>query len=448
MRWLLLKDLQILRRSPLLVALLILYPIVIAALVGFAVTSGPGKPKVAFLNEVPREANVVQLGGKKVDVAKEASPLFDAIDPVPVHSRAEALRKVRNGDVLAALIVPQDVTAKLQGVASGNFQPATVEVYYNAEDPAKRQYVENTIQSQVQKANQALSKQLTQVAVQYLALITDGGTFDLFGKTINVLGLTKSVDILQGIRADVPPEQRAALDQVIAFARLASENLNLSDDVLNAVGAPLSVKTTVVKGGSEPLGAFAVVIAVAVTLMFVTLLLAAGALALEREENAFLRLVRGLVSKTGLLAEKVGLAAVCSTLVGFLLLAGLSVVGVHLGWGRAPLWIVALGFGALAFGAMGVAMGVLAREVRAASLLAFMASLPIAVIALVPSGAVSTGLYDLLRVVSALFPFKPTIDALNAAVNNSGGLIGPLLHLTVLAVVFTALARLGLRRFA
>jgi hypothetical protein len=91
---------------------------------------------------------------------------------------------------------------------------------------------------------------------------------------------------------------------------------------------------------------------------------------------------------------------------------------------------------------------VLAKEVRAASLLAFMASLPIAVLALVPSGAVSTGLYDLLRVVSALFPFKPTLDALNAAVNDSGDMAGPLLHLVALTVAFTALARLGLRRFA
>ena len=448
MRWLLLKDLQILRRSPLLVALLVLYPIVIAALVGFAVTSGPGKPKVAFLNEVPKESNVVDLGGEKIDVADEASPLFEAIEPVRVSSRAEALQKVKDGDVLAALIIPQDVTAKLQSAASGTFQPAEVEVYYNAEDPAKRSFVENTIEAQVQKANNALSKRLTQVAVSYLGLITDGGSFELFGRTLNVLGLNKSVAILEGIRADVPPEQRAALDQVINFARLASENLDLSDDVLNAVGSPLRVKQTVVKGGSEPLGSFAVVIATTVTLMFVTLLLAAGALALEREENAFMRLVRGLVSRTGLLVEKVGLAAVCSTLVGFVLLAGLSVVGVHLGWGRAPLWVVALGFGALAFGAMGVAMGVLAREVRAASLLAFMASLPIAVLALVPSGAVSTGLYDLLRVVSALFPFKPTLDALNAAVNDSGDLAGPLLHLVALTVVFTALARLGLRRFA
>ena len=35
MRWLLLKDLQILRRSPLLVGLLIIYPIAISLLIGF-----------------------------------------------------------------------------------------------------------------------------------------------------------------------------------------------------------------------------------------------------------------------------------------------------------------------------------------------------------------------------------------------------------------------------
>ena len=53
MRWLLLKDLQILRRSPLLVALLVIYPIVIAVLFGFALSGGPEKPRVAFANLVP-----------------------------------------------------------------------------------------------------------------------------------------------------------------------------------------------------------------------------------------------------------------------------------------------------------------------------------------------------------------------------------------------------------
>ena len=47
--------------------------------------------------------------------------------------------------------------------------------------------------------------------------------------------------------------------------------------------------------------------------MFITLLLAAGTLALEREENAFPRLVRGLVSRTGAAGREGGLAAVCAS---------------------------------------------------------------------------------------------------------------------------------------
>ena len=78
----------------------------------------------------------------------------------------------------------------------------------------------------------------------------------------------------------------------------------------------------------------------------------------------------------------------------------------HLDWGRFALWLVALAGGAVAFGALGVAIGALAREVRAASLLAFLLTLPIAFLALVPAGTVAAWLYDVIRAVSALFPFR------------------------------------------
>ena len=65
MRWLLLKDLRILRRSPLLVALLVLYPIVIAVLIGFALSRGPDKPEVAFYNGLAGKSAVVELGGEQ-----------------------------------------------------------------------------------------------------------------------------------------------------------------------------------------------------------------------------------------------------------------------------------------------------------------------------------------------------------------------------------------------
>jgi ABC-2 type transport system permease protein len=445
MRWLLLKDLQILRRSPLLVGLLVLYPIIIAVLIGFAISRGPEKPRVAFLNEVPPAASVLELNGQKIDVSQYGKEIFSRIDPVYVKSEREAIDKVKSGDVLGALIIPPDLTQKLESGTG----PATVRVYYNAEDPVKARFVQDTIKAEVQDANTALTKQFTKIALNYLDLISKGGNISIFGKSFDVLGLEKAQAIVQAAQAELPPGSplKDDLGQVANFARLARQNLDLSNGVLEAVGTPIRADQTIVKGGTTPLDSFAVAIAVTISLMFVTLLLASGILALEREENAFLRLVRGLVSRTGLLVEKVGLAAICAILVSLVMLAGIALF-VSLEWGRFPLWLVALVFGGLGFGAMGVAIGGITREVRAASLLAFMLSLPMAFLALVPSGSVSAGLYDVIRVASALFPFKPTLDALNSALNKTGSIGAPLLHLAILTLAFGVIARLSLSRFA
>jgi ABC-type multidrug transport system permease subunit len=445
MRWLLLKDLQILRRSPLLVALLVLYPVIIAVLIGFALSRGPDKPKVAFYNGLEGQSAVVELGGDRIDLAREGQRLFDAIDPVRVDSKEEAIKKVKDGDVLGALIIPKNLATNLQS----SLRPGTVEVYYNAEDPAKRQYVENTIKSQVQTANGALTKRVAKEALQLLDLISTGGQYSFLGQNFDVLGLRRAETILKRARAELPAgsAERAELDRVIAFGRLARENLSFSDDVLAVVGEPIRVKATTLDGGTTSLTSFAVALAVTVSLMFITLLLAAGTLALEREENAFSRLVRGLVSRTGLLAEKAGLAAACSVIVCLVMMVGLGLF-VELDWGRFPLWLAALVVGALAFAALGLAIGGLTRDVRAASLLAFMLCLPLAFLALVPSGAVAPALYDVIRAVSAAFPFKPALDALDAALNDAGDLGGPLLHLAALTLVFGALGRLALERFA
>ena len=460
MRWLFVKDLQILRRSPLLLTLLVLYPVVISVLIGFALSRGPDKPRVAFVNEVPAAENKLELGGEDIDLSDYADTLFESIDPVridcedrePEECEEEALDMVRDGDVLAALVIPADVTQKLQALQSLQaVEPPTVKVYFNAEDPVKARYVEDTIKAKAQDANAALTKKLTEVAVGYLDLIVEGGdiSLPLLGGDIEVLGLQRSNAIVRAAQAQLPPnsEARRQLDRVIRFSDLAEENLDLSDEILNTIGTPIQIETEVLEGGTTPLSSFAVAVAVAISLMFVTVLLAAGTLALEREENAFRRLVRGLVSPTGLLAEKALLAAACSILVCVLMLCGLALF-VDLDWDRFPLWVAGVAAGSVGFAALGLAIGALAREVRAASLLAFMLALPIAFLALVPSGAVSTALYDVIRVISALFPFKPTLDAMDAALNDSGGMGGPIAHLAALTLAYGALARIGLRRFA
>ena len=88
---------------------------------------------------------------------------------------------------------------------------------------------------------------------------------------------------------------------------------------------------------------------------------------------------------------------------------------VHLDWARFELWLVALALGGLAFGALGVAIGGLAREVSAASLLAFLLSLPVAFVALVPASAVSGALKTVLDAISFVFPFKAALEAVDNA---------------------------------
>jgi ABC-type multidrug transport system permease subunit len=450
MRWLLLKDLQILRRSPLLVALLVIYPIVIAVLFGLALSGGPEKPRVAFANLVPPGESEFTVGGRTLDAADYAGRLFDSIDPIRVSSREEAIEKVRTGEALGALVLPEDATQRLRATLGlGGGDPPTVEVYYNAEDPVKRRFVEATIEARLAEANDALSDAVLREAARYLDVIVRGGNVDLpLVGAIEILGLQRSRAIIDSVASGLPRDapERVALEQVSRFARLAGDNLDVSRPILASIGSPVKVEQTVVNGSRTPLDAFAVAVAVAVSLMLLTLLLAAGLLALEREDQTFARLVRGLVSRTSLLAEKVVLSALCALSVTLLMLFGLAAfVGLDLS--RVPAWLAALLGGALGFAAMGVAIGGLAREVRAASLLAFLLALPIVFLGLVPSGSIDPALFDLVNVVSGLFPFKPTLRALDGAING-GELLLPVLHLLGLTAAFFLIARVAVRRLA
>jgi hypothetical protein len=449
-RWLLLKDLQILRRSPLLTGLLVVYPVVIAVLIGLSLSSPPGKPKVAFANLVPPGSSSFSVGGQRLDASSYADELFKAVDPIRVGSREEAIARVRDGDALGALVIPADAVDKLQSAINltGKPQRPVIEVYYNAEDPLKRQYVESLVKARLGDANRALSGELTKLAARYLGILLRGGEFSILGRSFDVLGLERARTVVDATIASLPADapERTALEQVSRFAGLAIDNLDLSDEVLGSVANPVEVRQTVLRGERTPLDAFAVVVSVTVSLMFVTLLLAAGMLALEREEHAFGRLVRGLVSRSGLLAEKIGLAGLCAWALAAVMLAVL-VAFLDLGWSRTPVWLAALAVAAVSFAALGVAIGGVTREVRAASLLAFMLALPIAALALVPSGAVDGTLYDVIRIVSGAFPFKPALEALDAALSG-GGLFEPLAHLVALTAGFALIARLALRRFA
>jgi hypothetical protein len=449
-RWLLIKDLQILRRSPLLVGLLIVYPIAIALMIGFALSSPPSKPTVAFYNEVPKGKGTISLGSQKLNVASYASDLLSSVQPIKVHSQAAAVAAVREGRALAAVIIPADLPQQIESLITQGVGSPTVQLYLNGKDPIERQFVDQAISSRINQVEQDVSKQVLKVAINDLQQVLNGGSVEILGQTVRLLGLRNARTIVQGTLASLPGSSplRPALSQVISFADLAIQGLGFAKPVLGTIGTPLTVNETQLDGRTTPTDAYAAAIAVIVSLMFVTMLLAAGMLAVERTENAYPRLVRGLVTPGRLLSEKVVLAAGCATAVTLLMAVFVSLF-IHLDWARFELWVAALAVGSVAFGALGVAIGAIAREVSAASLMALLVSLPIAFVALVPASAVSGALKTILDVVAFLFPFKAALQAVSNAFSGTSPGIGlPLVHLVVLAVVFGVLATLSMRRFA
>ncbi|MGH2925453.1 MAG: ABC transporter permease [Solirubrobacterales bacterium] len=449
MRWLFLKDLQILRRSPLVTALLFLYPVAIAVLIGFALSRSPAQPRVAFVNQVP-QGTPFNLGGSQFDLTGARSELCSRIDCVDVASEAQARQMVESGDVLAALILPSDLITKLESLGSLNPAQPTVRVLVNEEDPVKAGLVNDQISSLVTQANLRISKEVSHISASYLDLLLHGGDFQLLGQSLSILGLENAQNILESVNSGVPKGSAtsAELERVIRFARLARQNLSLATPLLASIAHPIDVQKEVVSGSPPSLDSFAIAVAATVTLMFVTVLLVAGSLALEYEENAYPRLVRGLVSRAALLTEKIGLGVVLSLGVTLLMLGGLSIF-VHIDWGRLPAIVVAILVGGAAFAAFGAAIGAAARDVRASSLLAFMVSLPIAFVSLVDSGTVSPGLFDVIKVIRAVFPFDAALDAMSGGLDASGPSLGPpILHLAILIAAYGLFARVAIRRFS
>ena len=164
MRWLLLKDLQILRRSPLLVALLVAYPVIISVLIGLALSRGPGQAEGRDRQRAARRAD--ELLGRQPAPGRRAVRQASCSSPssrcTRQHARARRSTRCARARCSARSSSRADATQKLQDAINlAGTAPPTVEVLYNADDPIKAQLVESTIKARLADANKALSDKLT-----------------------------------------------------------------------------------------------------------------------------------------------------------------------------------------------------------------------------------------------------------------------------------------------
>src|SRR5437016_12277816 len=193
---------------------------------------------------------------------------------------------------------------------------------------------------------------------------------------------------MQRLLRELPPSPQRA--RMAEFARIAGVALAQTGSLLGATANPIGLERAHEDSRSSLLSAQVQSYALALTITFLALLLAAGAIASERDENAIGRLARGLVSMGELVWAKVALAAVVALALGLAIALVFGVIvevgGVVGGepWARMPLLAVGLVLAGAALGALGALLGALARETRSASLVAVLVVMPVVFLGLVP----------------------------------------------------------------
>jgi ABC-2 type transport system permease protein len=442
-RLLLQKDLRLLVRSPALLAALVLYPIVFAVLVGLVVRYASDRPRVAFV-DLDRLPETLTVGGQQFNVPNVISQVQGSVELVPMDQE-EADRKLATGSIAAEIVVPRGFASKLRGMVES---PTLI---LKTAKGGLSGRVDQQTQALVYSLNRRLQAAYIKANLDYVNLLIEGGQGSFLGSEFDVVGLDRAGELLDEIKqASDDPTIVQKAEELSIFVREAKLALAASGDSLRATANPIELETDTSGGRTWLLSAQIQAYALGLTLAFICVLLAAAALAAERDENVIGRLARGLVGLTDLVVVKVLLAVVIALGLGFAIalvfgsIAEIFDVSGGEPWQRLPLLLLGLLLAGAAFGAFGALMGALARDSRTAVLVAFLAALPLVLLGLVPEGAAKAAWW-----AAQAFPFSHAVEFFQAALYDSAPwrtLAVDAAWLLGLALAFGAAARVAVRR--
>jgi hypothetical protein len=438
-RLLLAKDGRVLARSRLLAAGLVLYPLLIALVVGVLVRYAGERPEVSLVGEEALPS-IVHVGGETFDFRKR---LADATEVKLVgRSPEEAERELDSGRALATLVIPEDFADRLTSMRES--PKVTLVTTRNA---LSSRVVEK-IRALVYSLNLELQKAYIDANLAAVDLLLEGGSGTIGDTQFTLLGLAKAERRLEALARSNDAETAARAKELLEFVRQLRGAVDQVGTFLRATANPV-VLVTETKGGSDWLASAQIqVYALALTLAFVTTLLGAAATTAEREDSVIGRLARGLISLGRLVVEKIAFATAVAVTVGAVLAVVFGVI-VAVGdaggepWSRLPLLAPGLVLAAAAFAAFGVLLGTVGRESGTAMLLAFLVALPLALLGVVPGQA------WLAERLGDTFPFGHTVDLFSGVLYDASpwaALGRGAAWLVVLTAVFGLLARLGARR--
>ena len=204
---LLAKDLRILRRSPVLLAVLMTYPLVIAGLVGLVAGYANAKPRVALVDRATIPARPT-VAGHTFRVKNLIDEVSQERSQLVWMSKAEAARELQSGKVVATITIPPGFIADLQEMVHS--PTLVLETTHGGIAPRVRQQMQALVYQLNRQLSRTYLKDATSATSQ---LILDGGSGDFLGRHFNVLGLDRTQSLLDGL------PRGAKLERILRFVR-------------------------------------------------------------------------------------------------------------------------------------------------------------------------------------------------------------------------------------
>lgn len=431
---LLLKDLRLVLRNRALLVALLAYPFVLALALGSAFQEPPQTLELAVVNEDDSGATV-DLGGTELSV----NDLLDAASSFANVHRASsedaALRMLRAGDVDAALVIPPNFMDDLARLGSN----ATLELVVDESDPVRAGVARNAVEGAIDAFIERIVQKKIDDVVELLQLTAEGGTTQLLGTRIDVLGIDASIERLNETKATLPPNspEIAKVQEVIDFLQFARTFLGSSERFLTTTAVPLQVETRGLSTEQASLASVALPGALVLGVFWTGSLAAALLSARERETGAHRRLAAAPRSRASQLASKTIVALLAALVPAAIVLAvGILVLGAQVVDPASA--TLALALAALAAAGMGALAAALARNTGGAALLAVLTLIPMLLlgglfypIAYMPAPA---------QAVASVLPVTLATDALRDAMLRATPIAEAALPLAGLALTAAVLA--------
>ena len=403
------KDARILLRNRALLVALILYPLLLAGVLGVAFRDPPVHLDLAVFNGDALGASI-EAGGKKLDSGSLLSSTSSFATLHIVTSEQAATAMVRRGDVDAALLVPEGFIGDLTRLGSS----ASLRVIVDESDPVRAGIARSAVIGGIDAfVKEIVARKIADVEV-LLNLTVHGGTTQIAFVSFDVLGIEKARADLADVRAKLDPKSTEAQEvgDVISFLDFAGGVLGNSEVYLTTTAVPLEVQTSGLAHADTRLVSVALPGALILGVFWTGALSAALLAARERETGVARRLAAAHAMPLLAPASKATIALLAALVpAAFLLAIGLFFLGADVRDPALTLGVLALA--SLAAASLGALCASIARASAAATLLAVLALVPMLLlgglffpVAYMPASA---------QVIARALPLTMATDALRGA---------------------------------